>query len=249
MELSGEGRLRELLEELVETLRVSPDPFKIRVRELLDELASLLPSLKLEDLPLDAEILYRLAEVVKKQWEWLSNEAATLALGRLIAAIKVQALSEKELATLLLQAWKPIVELEQVTFTDILRSIEYMGGRRPRVSFEEGGGEVTFIDIGKAFELGVLSSIELEKVVSRVRERTLKLVESEGVAKYSDVVKGSDAYETYLNAYALSLLSTTGEFDVVYDPLKGEFYVTRVSSSGGVESVVISLREVIQGAG
>lgn len=246
--MSAEGRLRELLEELLETLRASPDPFKVRVRELLEELAGLLPQLTLSELPLDAEIVYRVAEVVKRQEEWLASEASTLALGRLVAALKVQALSERELALQLLGAWKPVISLEQVTFTDMLRAVEYMGGRRPRAVFEEGGEGVGVVGLEEAVALGVVSQVKIEEAVERVRKRAFELLEKLGAARYRDVVRGSDPYETYLNAYALSLLSGAGELDVAYDPLGDEFYVVR-GGSGEPSSVAIPLAKVVEDAG
>ncbi|MEM1567709.1 MAG: hypothetical protein QXI84_04450 [Thermofilaceae archaeon] len=245
--MSAEGRLREILEEIVETLRASPDPFRVRVRELLDELASLLPKLKVEELPLDAELIYRLAEVVRRQEEWLASEASAVALGRLVAALKVHALGERELALQLLGAWRPIVELEQVTFTDILRAVEYMGGRKPRAAFEGGEEQTPVATRELAAELGILSQVELEKVVERVRERLNRLLEVEEAVSYAEAVRGGSSYETYLNAYALSLLASSGEFSVVYDPLADEFYVTR-SGGGEASSLAIPLEQVVEDA-
>lgn len=247
--MSAEGRLRELLEELLETLRASPDPFKVRVRELLEELAGLLPQLAPSDLPLDAEIVYRLAEVVKRQEEWLASEASTLALGRLVAALKVQVLSERELALQLLSTWRPAIALEQVTFTDMLRAVEYMGGRRPRAVFEGSGEAVGVVGLDEAVALGVVSRVKLEEIIERVRERALELLEKSRAVRYFDVVRGSDTYETYLNAYALSLLSSAGEFDVAYDPLGDEYYVVKGGSGGEPSSVAIPLAKVVEGAG
>lgn len=246
--MSAEGRLGELLEELIETLKASPDPFKVRVRELLEELAGLLPRLRAEELQLDAEILYRLAEVVRRQDEWLASEAATLALGKLVAALKVQALSGRELALQLLRAWRPIVELEQVTFTDILRAVEYMGGRRPRAVFEGSGEEVGVLGPEAMAALGLLPQVELERVVERVRRRVGELIKCSGAAKYVDAVAERDAYETYLNAYAISLLSSAGELDVAYDPLSEDYYIVRGGGSGDPSSIVIPLRRVVASA-
>jgi len=247
--VSVEGKLRELLEELLETFQASPDPFKVRVRELLEELARLLPQLELSDMPLDAEIVYRLAEVVKRQEEWLASEASTLALGRLVAALKVQVLSERELALQLLSAWRPAIALEQVTFTDMLRAVEYMSGRRPRAVFEGGGEAVGVMGLDEAVALGVVSRVKLEEIIEKVKRRALELLEKSGTARYLDVVSGSDLYETYLNAYALSLLSSAGEFDVAYDPLGDEYYVVKGGSGGEPSSVAIPLAKVVEGAG
>lgn len=247
--MSVEGRLRELLEELLSTLRASPDPFKVRVRELLEELARLLPRLTPSEMPLEAEILHKLAEVVKRQEEWLASEASLVALGRLVAALKVQVLGERELALQLLSCWRPVVSLEQITFTDMLRAIEYMGGRRPRATFEGGEGELGVVGAEEAAALGVVSRVELDRALERVRRRALELLESSPAARYRDVVRGSDPYETYLNAYALSVLSSAGEFDVIYDPFSDEFYVVRGGGGGEPSSVVIPLSRVVEGAG
>lgn len=246
--MAAEGRLREILEEIVETLRASPDPFRVRVRELLDELAALLPKLRMEELPLDAELIYRLAEVVRKQEEWLASEASAVALGRLVAALKVHALSERELALQLLSSWKPIVELEQVTFTDVLRAVEYMGGRRPKAAFEGGDEQVPVATRELAVELGILSQVELGKVVEEVRGRLNRLLKDREAVSYAEAVRSESSYETYLNAYALSLLASSGEYSVVYDPLADQFYVTK-GGSGEASSLAIPLNRVAEGAG
>lgn len=247
--MGAEGRLRELLEELVETLRSSPDPFRVRVRELLEELAALLPKLKVEELPLDAELIYRLAEVVKRQEEWLASEASAVALGRLVAALKVHALAERELALQLLRAWRPVVELEQVTFTDVLRAVEYMSGRRPRAEFGRESESLGVASRELAAELGVLSQVEMEKIVGKVRSRLAGLLAEKGVVEYREAVLGGDPLETYLNAYALSILSSAGEFAVVHDPLADEYYVVKgAGGEEGASSVAIPLKRVVEGA-
>ncbi|RLF06101.1 MAG: hypothetical protein DRK00_02640 [Thermoprotei archaeon] len=236
-----ESRLRELLEEVLETLRVSPDPFRVRVREILDELSRLLPEAGLEDMPLDAEILFRLAEVVRRQGEWIMGEAGAMALGRLFALLKVKLLNNHELALQLLESWRPIVELEQVTFTEIMRALDYLGSRRRRALAVEEGWELRAISREEMAALGVLSKRKLSEVLDKVRRRLLHMLSAQDVVRYWEAVKGADRYETYLNAYALSHLASLGEFEVIYDPLEDEYYVTRGVEGGEPVSVVVPL--------
>jgi len=244
-----EARLRELLEEVLETLRASPDPFKVRVREILDELSALLPRAGLEEMPLDAEILFRLAEVVKRQGEWIMGEAGAMALGRLFALLKVKLLDNRELALQLLESWRPIVELEQITFTEIMRALDYLSRRRPRALITEEGWELRAISREEMAALGILSERQLGELLSRVRRRLLRLLSARGVVRYGEAIRGDDRYETYLNAYALSHLASLGEFEIVYDPLEDEYYVTRGTEEGEPVSIVVPLKLVESDAG
>ncbi len=246
--MSAEERLRELLSELVETVKASPDPFKVRVREFLEELARLLPRADLEGLQLDAEVLYRLAEVVQRQEKWLVSEATAFALGRFLAALKVRVLSESELAEGLLEAWRPIVELEQVTYAEILRAFEYVEGSR-KFALEPEEEPAKLLSFDDVAGLGVLSEREFAELLEEVREKLNSLISGRDVVKYSEAVRGGDFYETYVRAYALSYLSTLGEFDVVYDPFSDEFYVARAGAEGEFSSVAIHLGKVVGNAG
>ncbi|MEM1509130.1 MAG: hypothetical protein QW291_00350 [Thermofilaceae archaeon] len=243
-----EERLRELLSELVETIKASPDPFKVRVREFLDELAKLLPQADLEELQLDVEVLYRLAEVVQRQEEWLISEAAAFALGRFLAALKARVLSENELAGGFLEAWKPIVELEQVTYTEILDAFKYSEGKR-RFMLESGEEElVRLLSLEEVAALGILSEKRLMNLLEEVRDKLNTLLSGRDIVKYSEAVRGENFYETYMQAYALSYLSTLGEFDVLYDPFSNEFYVARAGVEGEFSSVAIHLKKVVNDA-
>lgn len=246
--VSPEERLRELLSELVETIKASPDPFKVRVREFLDELAELLPQADLEGLQLDVEVLYRLVEVVQKQEEWLVSEAAAFALGRFLAALKARILSENELVVGLLEAWKPIIELEQVTYTEILNAFEYMEGRR-KLTLEPGEEELArLLSLEEVAALGILSEKRLMELLEEVRDKLNTLLSGRDMVEYSKAVQGGDFYETYMQAYALSYLSTLGEFDVLYDPFSDEFYVTRAGAEGEFTSIAIHLKKVVDNA-
>lgn len=244
-----EARLRELLAEVLETLKASPDPFKIRVGKVLDELSKLLPEAEMDEMPLDAEILYRLAEVVKRQEEWIMGEAGAMALGKLFALLKVRLLSERELAFQLLESWRPIIELEQVTFTEIMRALDYLGRRRRLNLTAEEGWALRAISREEMAALGILTERQLGAVIREVRRRLRNMLSTRDTVRYWEVIKGSDPHETYLNAYALSHLASLGEFEVIYDPLEDEYYVTRGVGEGEPVSIAVPLNLVESRAG
>ncbi len=221
--------LERLLEELVSVIKMTPDPFKVRVGEILDELSEALS--RDGDLTLDGEIISLLARVVKEQEEWVKREASIAAVGRIIALLKIRALDEKELAKELIRHWRPIVDISQVTFPEIYLALSYLESRK-----EYGLGEVEAEEVeAGTYEPG----IDLRKVIEEV-EAQLDLLLEEGRVPYGEVVRGGDPDEVLLRAYALSYLATMGRVTITYDPIEDEYYVER-AGEGEPHSLIVQL--------
>jgi len=244
--LRAEARLREILEELLAALN-SPDPFSVDLPRVLKELAELLPSLSEYGLEMDAEALYYVAELIARQEEWVKGRSALLVLGPFVAMLKVLALSTKELAQELLKAWNPIVELEQVTFADILRGLEYLEERGKPLPLPEAALPLSYAGFELLEELGLVAGPELEEAVGEVRELLRGEFERRGYALYREVVACDSLRKTYLRAYAISHLATSGEVSIAMDPVSGEVYVTP-PGEGEVVSIAIPLSELSEKA-
>ena len=228
--------LGELLEELTTTLKATSDPFRIRVAEILEELREKLPHLSDEELQLDGEIISLLAKVVREQEIWVKREASIAAVGKLLALLKVKALSERELAGELLESWHPIVDLQQVTFTELRAALSYLEGRE---EFKLGGAEAV-IPEPVTLEL----SVDMEEVILEVEEELSSLLAEKERIPYRQVVGGRGKDEALLRAYALSYLATSGRITIVYDPFEEEHYIQR-AQEGEAHSQVVELRRYL----
>ncbi len=242
--MSVKIRLRELLEELAETARRTSDPFKIDVKRVLDELAEILPMLKYEEMVLDAEILSRVVEIIKEQEDWVKNRSAMLVLGPFIALLKIASLSKQELAKELAEAWHPIVELEQITWIDVFRALNYLSARRKFALEIPEGKRVGVASSSELGELGLLSELDLEEEAKKLEKEIAEKLAEKGAVEYFEVVRGESLSEVFVKAYVISYLATAGKYSIVYDPLREKYYIVK-PSNGDYHTVVVPLRGVL----
>ncbi len=194
--------------------------------EILDELAEKLPEISYEELQLDGEIISLLAKIVREQELWVKREASIASIGKILALLKIKTMDNKSLARELLDNWQPLVDLQQVTFTEILIALSYLEGRE---EFKLGGAEVVTLE-PIALELGV----DLERVIREVEDEIESLLrESGGKVSYSLLIGKRERNEAILRAYALSYLATSGKIAIIYNPLEEEYYIERSSGEEG----------------
>ncbi|RLG40797.1 MAG: hypothetical protein DRN78_05070 [Thermoproteota archaeon] len=221
--------LKQLLEELINIIKMTSDPFKVRVEEILEELSSALPEMESEDLQVDGEIISLLAKVVKEQEEWVKREASIAAIGKIIALLKIKALDSKGLAKELLENWNPIADLSQVTFAEVYLALSYLKSKR---EYELGeritqGFEVTMPEPG----------VDIKQLMDELEEELADILRR-GKVPYGEVIRGKDVMDMLLRAYALSCLATMGKVTITYDPLQDEYYVERAGEGESYSQVV-----------
>ncbi|MCD6244050.1 MAG: hypothetical protein J7J65_02295 [Candidatus Korarchaeota archaeon] len=221
--------LKQLLEELINIIKMTSDPFKVRVEEILEELSSALPEMESEDLQVDGEIISLLAKVVKEQEEWVKREASIAAIGKIIALLKIKALDSKGLAKELLENWNPIADLSQVTFAEVYLALSYLKSKR---EYELGeritqGFEVTMPELG----------VDIKQLMDELEEELADILRR-GKVPYGEVIRGKDIMDMLLRAYALSCLATMGKVTITYDPLQDEYYVERAGEGESYSQVV-----------
>ena len=221
--------LKQLLEELINIIKMTSDPFKVRVEEILEELSSALPEMESEDLQVDGEIISLLAKVVKEQEEWVKREASIAAIGKIIALLKIKALDSKGLAKELLENWNPIADLSQVTFAEVYLALSYLKSKR---EYELGeritqGFEVTMPEPG----------VDIKQLMDELEEELADILRR-GKVPYGEVIRGKDIMDMLLRAYALSCLATMGKVTITYDPLQDEYYVERAGEGESYSQVV-----------
>lgn len=221
--------LKQLLEELINIIKMTSDPFKVRVEGILEELSSALPEMESEDLQVDGEIISLLAKVVKEQEEWVKREASIAAIGKIIALLKIKALDSKGLAKELLENWNPIADLSQVTFAEVYLALSYLKSKR---EYELGeritqGFEVTMPELG----------VDIKQLMDELEEELADILRR-GKVPYGEVIRGKDIMDMLLRAYALSCLATMGKVTITYDPLQDEYYVERAGEGESYSQVV-----------
>ncbi len=219
---------------MISTLKATSDPFRIRVADILDELADKIPGIDYEGLQLDGEILSVLSKVVKEQELWVKREASIASVGKMLALLKIKAMDERSLAKDLLDNWHPVVDLQQVTFTEVLLALSYLEGRE---EFKLSRAEAITLE-PVSLELG----IDLEKVIREVEEEVESLLkEGRDRISYRAFIGGKGRDEGILRAYAISYLATSGRIAILYDPLEDEYYITRSSGEGEAYSQIVEL--------
>jgi len=221
--------LKQLLEELINIIKMTSDPFKVRVEEILEELSSALPEMESEDLQVDGEIISLLAKVVKEQEEWVKREASIAAIGKIIALLKIKALDSKELAKELLENWNPIADLSQVTFAEVYLALSYLKSKREY----ELGERIT-----QGFEVIMPEpGVDIKQLMDELEEELADILRR-GKVPYGEVIRGKDIMDMLLRAYALSCLATMGKVTITYDPLQDEYYVERAGEGESYSQVV-----------
>ncbi len=221
--------LKQLLEELINIIKMTSDPFKVRVEEILEELSRALPEMGSEDLQIDGEIISLLAKVVKEQEEWVKREASIAAVGKIIALLKIKALDSKGLAKELLVNWNPIADLSQVTFAEVYLALSYLRSRR---EYELGER------IAQGFEVIMPEpGVDIKQLMDELEEELADILRR-GKVPYGEVVRGKDVMDVLLRAYALSCLATMGKVTITYDPLQDEYYVERAGEGEQYSQVV-----------
>jgi len=206
------------------------DPFMVDVDDIIAVVREYFPEWEsLEELSLDAEAIHKLASVIKLQGDWVKHRSTSLYTDPFLLEEKIRRLGKEKLARLFLEAWHPIIELEQISPHSLAEAIKYWQGLLPlnerwlKTSYlKTETGTATReelvklrILIEKAF------SEELEVFWEELKQR----VGGEGKIRYWDFV-GADTYsETIRRAYLTSFLVTYGYATLEVHRLEEEIYV------------------------
>jgi len=71
---------------------------------------------------LDSEAINRLASVIRLQSDWIRHRSTSLYTDPFLIEEKLRKLSRESLARLFLNAWHPIIELEQVSSHSLIEA-------------------------------------------------------------------------------------------------------------------------------
>ena len=229
------------------------DPFEVDVKQKLEALRKYLPDWEsFGDLCLDAEALNKLSRVIELQGSWLKFRSSLLYVDPFLIEFKVKNLEVKTLFEIFVKAWKPIVEIEQLSPQRVMEAVDYWNKLQPirqrlrRMPFPPGlrPGSLT---LGDMLRQGFLSEHEFTEVLQTFwQELTQKAACQERIPYWSFIY--AESYEeTVARAYLTSFLITYGYATLEVEPLSEEKYlrpnkeIKPLPMTGRVVSVPISI--------
>ncbi len=227
--LSSE-RLQRVIELCKSVEEKGVDPFALDVDDIIATLQKHFPEWEsAEELVLDAEAVQCLASVIKNQGDWVKHRSTSLYTDPFLLEEKIQRLDKEELAELFMQAWNPIIELEQISIPSLTEAMKYWQSLLPISERWQKDGSLMV-------ETGATSREELIKLrilAEKTFLETLEVFWKELQQKVGDAEKilywdfvGAETYpETIDRAYMTSFLVTYGYATLELHPLEEEVFI------------------------
>jgi hypothetical protein len=206
------------------------DPFALDVDDIIATLRTYFPNWESpEELTLDAEAVQCLASVIKNQGEWVKHRSTSLYTDPFLLEEKLQRLNKEEFAELFMEAWNPIIELEQISIPSLAEALKYWQELLPISERWQKDGPLE-VEAGattreELVRLRILAEKTfLEELETFWKELKQKVGEAEKIL-YWDFV-GADTYsETMDRAYLTSFLITYGYATLELYPLEEEVFI------------------------
>jgi hypothetical protein len=228
---------REKLQRIIETCRSigdrSLDPFLMDVKESIGIAKDYLPEWEIpEDLCLDAETIHQIASIIKLQGEWVRHRSTSLYTDPFLLEEKLARMPKEQIIETFLQAWHPIIELEQISLHSLAEAIRYWEDLLPLKErwkeFSQAEVEASLATREELVQQRILRdkafSAELEEfwneLKDRVQEKNL-----DGKIKYWDFVGAETYEETVDRAFMTSFLVTYGYATLEIHPLEEEIFI------------------------
>jgi len=226
----GSERLQRVIEMCKSIEERSLDPFNVDVDDVIAVIQKYFPDWESpEELCLDAEAIHRLASIIKLQGDWVKHRSTSLYTDPFLLEEKIRRLSKEELATLFLETWRPIIELEQISLHSLSEAIKYWQNLLPLSerwlkigSLEMETGATTREELVKLRILAEKSFLEeLEVFWEELKHRV-----SDGEKiRYWDFIGAGTYPETTKRAYMTSFLVTYGYATLELHPLEEETFI------------------------
>ena len=236
----GKDRLERIIDMMKAIEAHTVDPFLLNVDEIIRIVQEYFPQWEQpEELNLDAEAIHHLATVIKMQSEWVKQRSTSLYTDPFLLEEKITEKNKQEMTQIFLQAWHPIVEMEQITLGSLADALRYWDALVPlRERWEIGA--VTEVQTGVATrnelaEQNILRdeafSAEMERYWQELKNRA-QTKSADGKLFYMDWV-GADTYEqTVHRAYITSFLITYGYATLEINPLEEEIFISPLEEPG-----------------
>jgi hypothetical protein len=229
----GREKLERIIEMCMAIENHTVDPFLLDVDDIIRAVKEYFPHWEQpEELNLDSEAIHHLASVIKLQSEWVKHRSTSLYTDPFLLEEKITQASKSEMISVFLEAWHPLVELEQLSIHSLEEAIRYWQALLP---LKERWPELTLPEVG----MGLTSRDELikqrilgDKVFSEELESYWQELKEKVVAKgrerkmlYWDFI-GADTYEdTVQRAFLTSFLITYGYATLEIHPLEEEVFI------------------------
>jgi hypothetical protein len=228
---------REKLQRIIEMCSAieghTVDPFTLDVDDIIKMVKEYFPSWEQpEDFNLDSAAIHHLASVIKLQSEWVKHRSTSLYTDPFLLEEKITQASKDEMVGLFLNAWHPLVELEQLSIHSLAEALRYW---KALVPLKERWKEfaVSEVGVGTATRDELIRQrILVDKVFSEELENCwLELKENvkakgqDGKILYWDFVGAETYEETVQRAFLASFLITYGYATLEIYPLEEEIFI------------------------
>jgi hypothetical protein len=229
----GKEKLQRIIEMCKSVEDRSLDPFLIDVDDIISTIKEYFPEWKIpEDLCLDAETIHRLASVIRLQSEWVKNRSTSLYTDPFLLEEKLVRIKKEDIVETFLNAWHPIVELEQISLHSLAEATRYWESLLPLrerwKEFPPAEIETSLATREELIRQRILRdkafSEELENFWQELKDQVKKKGE-DGKIHYWDFVGAETYEETVHRAFMTSFLVTYGYADLEIHPLEEEIFV------------------------
>jgi hypothetical protein len=229
----GREKLQRIIEMCMAIENHTVDPFLLNVDDVIKVVKEYFPQWEeADELNLDSEAIHHLASVIKLQSEWVKNRSTSLYTDPFLLEEKIMQAGKEEMVNVFLEAWHPVVELEQLSLHSLAEAMRYWDGlvpikeRWPELAVSEVGiGFTSRDELIKERVLG--DKVFSEELEAYWHELKLKVKEkgADGKMFYWDFI-GADTYEeTVERAFLASFLISYGYATLVIRPLEEEVFI------------------------
>jgi len=228
---------REKLQRIIDMCKAiqerSLDPFMLNVDEIIGVVREYFPDWEIpEDMVLDAETVHRLASVIKLQSEWVKQRSTSLYTDPFLLEEKLKKITPEESVQIFMMAWRPIVEMEQISLHSLAESMRYWDALLPLKErwkeFPPPEMENSFTTREELIQQQILRdrafSEELESFWQELKNR-VEEKGTEGRIRYWDFVGAETYEETVQRAFMTSFLITYGYATLEIHPLEEETFI------------------------
>jgi hypothetical protein len=226
----GKDHLQRIIDLCRSVEEMDLDPFVVDIGHVIAAIQEYFPEWESpEEYCLDAETIDRIASIIKIQSEWIKHRSTSLYKDPFLLKEKIQKIDKQILINLFLQAWHPIVELEQISYHSLAESINYWKNLLPiNERWQNTPSLITETEAANPEEL-VTQRILAEKTFGQELlqfwQELKQKANKQSKIRYWDFI-GAETYpETLKRAYLTSFLVTYGYATLEIHPLEEELFI------------------------